>query len=122
MKSIADRLAASGFFTVIPNVWEGDNVPLDFDNAGSFNLGAWVGKHGPDRVMPICEAIIRAMREGQGVEKIGGVGYCLGAKYVLRFLAKGKGLDAGYYAHPSLTTEEEMDAADFYHTFCFYKV
>ena len=31
-------------------------------------------------------------------------------QYVARFLAKGKGLDVGFSAHPSLTTVEELKA------------
>ena len=69
-----------------------------------------MGKHGPSRVDPIIEATIRAMREDCGVKKLGGVGYCLGAKYVCQYLAKGKGVEAGFIAHPSATTEDEIRA------------
>ncbi|KAK5172194.1 uncharacterized protein LTR77_003832 [Saxophila tyrrhenica] len=105
---IADQLAANGYFTIIPDIWLGDNVPLNWNPSRQFNLGQWMGKHGPDTVMPIAEAAIKAMREDYGVEKLGGVGYCLGAKYVCRFLAEGKGLDVGFIAHPTAVTSEEV--------------
>ena len=74
----------------------------------SFNLGKWMGKHGVDTVLPIGEAAIKAMREEHGVKKLGGVGYCLGAKYVCRFMAQGKGIDAGFFAHPTAVTADEV--------------
>lgn len=106
---MADQLAANGYFTVIPDIWKGDNVPLSWPNTDeSFNLGQWMGKHGVETVLPIAEEAIKALREEQGVKKLGGVGYCLGAKYVCRFMAEGKGIDAGYFAHPTAVTADEV--------------
>lgn len=34
-------------------------------------------------------------------KRIGAVGYCYGGKFVARFLAKGRGVDVGFLAHPS---------------------
>jgi dienelactone hydrolase len=65
-------------------------------------------KHGPDKVEPIAEATIKAMRQDHNVQHLAGVGYCLGAKYVCRYMAKGKGIDAGYIAHPSATSGDEV--------------
>ena len=67
-----------------------------------------MGNHGPEKVDPIAEEAIKTMRTEYGINKVGGVGYCLGAKSVCRFLAKHKGLDAGYIAHPSATSEHEV--------------
>ncbi|KAL2842731.1 hypothetical protein BJY01DRAFT_264460 [Aspergillus pseudoustus] len=39
------------------------------------------------------------------INRLGGVGYCFGGKYIPRFLAKDKGIDAGFVAHPSYLTE-----------------
>ncbi len=83
-------------------------MPLNWEPGNDFNIGQWMGKHGPDRTKPICDAIIKAMGADHGVEKLGGVGYCLGAKFVLGYLADGKGLNAGYFAHPSATTADEL--------------
>lgn len=81
MKLLADQFATNGYFTVIPDMWEGDNVPLNWKPGNDFNLGAWMGKHNPSKAEPIGEAVVKAMREDYGVKKLGGVGYCLGAKY-----------------------------------------
>ena len=92
----------------MPDIWEGDNVPLNWEPTSTFPLGPWMGKHGPNKVEPIAEAAIKALREEYGVERVGGVGYCLGAKYVCRYLAEAKGLDAGFIAHPSATSGDEV--------------
>ena len=106
--SNADQFAANGYLTVIPDIWEGDNVPLNWEPGKDFNLGQWFGKHGLNKVEPIIEAAIKAMRDEYGVKKLGAVGYCLGGKYTCRFLSSGKGLDAGYIAHPSATSNDEV--------------
>lgn len=105
---MADQLAKNGYVTVVPDIWEGDNVPLDWDEKSTFPLGPWFGKHGSDRVVPIAEAVVRAMRDEHGVKKLGGVGYCLGAKYVCQLMAEGKGVDVGFFAHPTAVTPEEV--------------
>lgn len=58
----------------------------------------------------IVESTIKTMRSELGVKKIGAVGYCYGGKYVARFLAPGKGLDAGFTAHPSNVQVGEWEA------------
>jgi len=64
-------------------------------------MTAWRTKHTTAMADAIVESTIKTMRSELGVKKIGAVGYCYGGKYVARFLAEGKGLDAGFTAHPS---------------------
>jgi len=33
------------------------------------------------------------------MQRIGSVSYCFGGKYVVRFLAEGRGVDAGFIVH-----------------------
>jgi dienelactone hydrolase len=101
-KLLADDFARAGYFTVIPDIFEEEPVPSEYLlNPGSiqFDLMAWKGRHPAERVDPIIESTIKGMKE-LGVKNIGSVGYCFGAKYVVRFLAEGKGVDAGFIAHP----------------------
>jgi len=112
---IADQFAANGYFVVMPDLFEGD--PIQLNRPEGFDIMKWLqtggpeGKgHGPGQVDPIVTAIIKEMRENLGVKKIGAVGYCFGAKYVARFLAKGKGVDVGCMAHPSFVDPEEVKA------------
>ena len=106
--SLADQFAANGYLTAIPDIWEGDNIPLNWEPTSSLNLGQWMSKHGPEKVEPIGEAAIHAMGNEHGIKKLAGAGYCLGAKYVSRFMAKERGLEVGPFAHPSATSSDEV--------------
>ncbi|KAF1816716.1 dienelactone hydrolase family protein [Eremomyces bilateralis CBS 781.70] len=106
---IADQFAANGFFVVVPDLFQGDPVPVNGEN---FDFGKWLPKHHTGLVDPVVSATLKHMREDLGCKWIGGVGYCFGAKYVARFQKKGGGLDAGYMAHPSFVAAEEFAAID----------
>jgi dienelactone hydrolase len=96
----------------MPDLFSGDVIPRDAMGATSptFNMTAWRAKHNVQVVDAIVESTIKAMRSELGVKRIGAVGYCFGGKYVARFLAPGKGLDAGFVAHPSGIETAELQA------------
>jgi len=106
---IADQFAANGYFTVMPDLFQGDPIPLN--RGGGFDMNAWRAKHTPEHVDPVVDAVIKALKSEYGVKRIGTVGYCFGAKYVVRFLKNGV-TDAGYVAHPSWVTSEELKAIE----------
>ncbi|KAK6428332.1 hypothetical protein LTR95_015527 [Oleoguttula sp. CCFEE 5521] len=109
---ISDQFAANGYYTVMPDLFQGD--PVKLNRPEGFDIMEWLQKGGPEgkghlpnSVDPIVEKTLAWMKE-QGVKKVGAVGYCFGGKYVCRFLAKGKGVDVGYTAHPSFVDEAEV--------------
>ncbi|RKF60807.1 Hydrolase tropI [Erysiphe neolycopersici] len=111
-KLIADQFASCGYTTLLIDTFNKD--PLSLDRPADFDFFGWLNKgstgnnpHTAEFVDPIVEKGI-AYLKSKGFAKIGGVGYCFGAKYVTRYLASGKGLDVGYVAHPSFVTEEEL--------------
>lgn len=94
-----------------PDLFKNDAIPADALNPGStFNITAWQTRHTVAMADAIVESTINTMRSKLGAKKIGAVGYCYGGKYVARFLAAGKGLDAGFMAHPSSVELTEWDA------------
>jgi len=103
---IADQFAANGYFVVMPDVFHGD--PLELNRPAGFDFMKWLGAHGTQTVDPIVEAAVKEMRK-LGAKRIGGVGYCFGAKYVVRYLKPGE-IDAGYVAHPSFVEADELKA------------
>lgn len=103
---IADQFAANGYLVAMPDLFEGDPIPLD--RPESFNIQEWLKGHGTERVDPIIKATIAELKKTYNVQKIGGVGYCFGGKYVARFMAEGQGIDVGYTAHPSFMSAEEL--------------
>ncbi|CAG8959886.1 hypothetical protein HYFRA_00013158 [Hymenoscyphus fraxineus] len=125
---LGDSLAQAGYFVVMPDLFAGEASmcflprPLSILNADmrnivkveefgtpEFNMTAWSARHTAAAVDPIVESLITTMRGSWGVTKIGAVGYCFGGKYVTRFLAEGKGLDAGFTAHPSSVVAAEYE-------------
>ncbi|KAG4417087.1 hypothetical protein IFR04_009793 [Cadophora malorum] len=111
---MADQFAANGYLTMIIDLYNGDPVALN-TVAADFDLMKWLeggsnGKnpHTAETVDPIVVAAITSLKEEYGIKKIGSVGYCFGAKYVVRH--QGKGMDVGYIAHPSFVDEEELAA------------
>ena len=112
---IADQFAANGYFVVMPDLFYGDAIPLN--RPEGFDLMTWLtkggpkGSHLPPTVDPIIDACLVEMRTKFGCEKIGAVGYCFGAKYVVRHLRPDQGkIDVGYCAHPSFVDKEELEA------------
>ncbi|KAL1964017.1 hypothetical protein VTN77DRAFT_7563 [Rasamsonia byssochlamydoides] len=106
---LADDFAANGYLTVIPDLFDGDQLALDALETGKVNIQEWLAKHPVDKVDAIVEATIKHLREDLGVKKIAAAGYCFGGKYVARFLKEGK-IDAGFTAHPSFISKEELAA------------
>lgn len=106
-RSIADQFAANGYFTIIPDVFNGNTVP--FNPGPDFDFPSWKANKMPREptVDPIYATVIKHLRGELGVKRLGGVGYCFGGKYVCRWLKEG-GLDAGFTAHPSFVEVEEL--------------
>lgn len=102
---IADQFAAKGYFVVMPDLFNGDTVPLN--RPEGFNIMDWVKNHMPLQTEPIIDAVLDGMRENLGCKRIGGVGYCFGGKYVCRYLKPGK-LDVGFTAHPTMVEPDEL--------------
>ncbi|KAL2018426.1 hypothetical protein VTK56DRAFT_845 [Thermocarpiscus australiensis] len=112
-KLIADQFAANGYLTLLLDVFNGDPLPLN--RPADFDFMAWLAKgsdgnnpHTKEYVDPIVVDGIKELKEKYGVKKLGAVGYCFGAKYVVRHYKNG--IDVGYLAHPSFVDEEELEA------------
>ena len=71
--------------TLIIDVFNGDALPLN--RHGEFDFMKWLttgsdGKnpHTTEAVDPIVELALQELKEKYGAKKIGGLGYCFGAK------------------------------------------
>ncbi|KAB5566781.1 dienelactone hydrolase [Coniochaeta sp. 2T2.1] len=110
---IADQLAANGYLTLVPDLFNGDPIPVN--GLGGMDIMTWLkegsdGKHPHTKevVDPIVEEAIKVLKEEYGVKKLGAVGYCFGAKYVVRHYKDG--IQVGFVAHPSFVEEDELAA------------
>ncbi|BDD55628.1 hypothetical protein MPDQ_000906 [Monascus purpureus] len=106
---LADEFAANGYATVLPDYFREDALKLEDMNSGKVDVPSWLKNHQAEQVEPIVGAALKYAKEELGAKKIGAVGYCFGAKYVVRWLKADK-VDVGYVAHPSFVTHEELAA------------
>ncbi|KAF2487302.1 dienelactone hydrolase [Neohortaea acidophila] len=129
----ADRYAAEGFLVAMPDQFAGDPAPTSTTTlaadenmsvleqvklgmvnvAKSFTIDMWLARHTPEKVLPVLERVIVAVKEefADAVESGGGVyavGYCFGAKYVL--LLGGEGSQDANAAKTAAAEEEGMVA------------
>lgn len=119
---LADLYAKEGFYVLVPDILQGDPLPIDFlqnvepplkdkQQAGLIDtakntaivgatLGTWLPKHREAVTLPIVEKFVDEVRASPGSKKIGTVGFCFGGRYSI-IMAHGK-VDAAYACHPSL--------------------
>ena len=89
-----------------PDLFNGTPAPSDL-NDPSFNTTAFLAAHGPEAVEPLIARAVAYLRAA-GVQKVAATGYCYGGRYAFRSVAKGKGADAAFAAHPSLLEDGEI--------------
>ncbi|KAL5120766.1 hypothetical protein ACEQ8H_001247 [Pleosporales sp. CAS-2024a] len=127
----ADKYASEGYLVVMPDQFDNDPAPNSVDMAEvkqdtswlesiklktaegikSFMIDMWLARHTPEKVLPLLHKVIEGAKEdfadavanGGGIY---GIGYCLGAKYIL--ILAGENSDP--FAAPAQSTDEEQGA------------
>jgi dienelactone hydrolase len=107
MCSIADSFARGGYLVLMPDYFRGDPIPK---NMTGFDTAGWFGRHTTAATQSIIDSTMKYARDTLKVKKVGVVGYCFGGPFVVRQLAPGKGVDAGFTAHPGPFTDAEVNA------------
>ncbi|XP_047094188.1 endo-1,3;1,4-beta-D-glucanase-like [Lolium rigidum] len=103
LRNIADKVASSGYFVVVPDFLHGDPfVPSDADRP----IKVWIKDHTPEKGFEEAKPVIAALKE-QGVTAVGAAGYCWGAK-VIAELAKANEIQAAVMSHPSFVTVDDI--------------
>ncbi|OAA44790.1 Dienelactone hydrolase [Metarhizium rileyi] len=111
-KLMADDFAAQGYTCVVLDIYNRD--PLRLNSFRNIDIPTWLSQgssgdnpHTFEFVDPIVIAGIQKMRD-LGFVRIGAVGYCFGARYVVRHFASG--ISCGCIAHPYSLEQEELSA------------
>ncbi|KAF7160147.1 hypothetical protein CNMCM5623_005662 [Aspergillus felis] len=111
---LADEFATNGYLTLLVDTFNGDPIPASVVSDKEVDVAAWVAggstgdnPHNEPAVDPIVKDAIKFLQD-YGVKKLGAVGYCFGAKYLVRHF--NEGIDAGYIAHPSFVNADELAA------------
>ncbi|KAK3135688.1 hypothetical protein QOZ80_5BG0422200 [Eleusine coracana subsp. coracana] len=103
LRKIADKVASSGYFVVVPDFFHGD--PYAPENAER-PIPVWIKSHTPAKGFEEAKPIIAALKE-KGMSKVGAAGYCWGAKVVVE-LAKAHEIQAAVLLHPSVVTVDDV--------------
>ncbi|KAG6732050.1 hypothetical protein I3842_01G157500 [Carya illinoinensis] len=103
LRKLADKVAAAGFYVVVPDFFHGDPyVPDKSDRL----FQVWVKDHGWDKAFEVAKSVIEAVKS-KGASAVGAAGFCWGAKVVVE-LAKSELIQSAVLLHPSFVTVEDI--------------
>ncbi|KAJ6815117.1 endo-1,3,1,4-beta-D-glucanase-like [Iris pallida] len=103
LRKIADKVAASGFFVIVPDFLYGD--PYVPDNAER-PVPVWIQSHSPAKGCEDAKSVITTLKN-KGISAVGAAGYCWGAKVVVE-LAKFGDIQSAVMLHPSFVTVDDI--------------
>ncbi|KAM7485486.1 hypothetical protein LguiA_001495 [Lonicera macranthoides] len=104
LRKLADKVAAAGFFVVVPDFFYGE--PFDPHHA-NMDIKSWMKNHGADKGFEDARMVIAALKS-KGVSAIGTAGFCWGGMVVTK-LAKLDDLQAAVVLHPGPLTADEIN-------------
>ncbi|KAL9995389.1 putative dienelactone hydrolase, alpha/Beta hydrolase [Helianthus debilis subsp. tardiflorus] len=100
LRIIADKVAAAGYYVVVPDMFFGDPfIPKS-------NLQDWIKIHPAKPAVEFAKPVIGALKE-KGISNIGAAGFCWGAKAVVE-LAKDASIQAAALLHPTFVTLDDI--------------
>ncbi|MED6206717.1 hypothetical protein PIB30_029452 [Stylosanthes scabra] len=106
LRKLADKVAAAGFFVVVPDLLYGDY--FDLENP-QFDRAAWLQAHGMDKGCEDAKPLFSALKS-KGVTAIGAAGFCWGGVVVAK-LANSSDIDmqAAVLLHPGPIPDNEYN-------------
>ncbi|XP_060179716.1 endo-1,3;1,4-beta-D-glucanase-like isoform X2 [Lycium barbarum] len=103
LRKIADKVAAAGYYVVVPDFLYGD--PYNPENTER-PLSIWMQSHDKDKRFEDAKRVVAALKD-KGISAIGAAGFCWGAK-VVTDLAKIDYIQAAVLLHPSLVKVDDI--------------
>ncbi|RZC68015.1 hypothetical protein C5167_011717 [Papaver somniferum] len=101
-RNLADKVAAAGFYVVVPDFFHGDPYTATGDKV----VWVWLEFHGTDVGTEDAKTVIGALKD-TGISAVGAAGMCCGGK-VVGELAKSDDLKAIVMMHPGLVTVDDI--------------
>ncbi|CAF2153237.1 endo-1,3;1,4-beta-D-glucanase [Brassica napus] len=103
LRALADKVAASGFYVVVPDYFYGD--PYDPSHQDR-SVPIWIKDHGPDKGFEDTKPVLEAIKN-KGITAIGAAGMCWGGKVVVE-LSKEELIQAAVLLHPTYVTVDDI--------------
>ncbi|KAL0718881.1 hypothetical protein Bca4012_068204 [Brassica carinata] len=103
LRALADKVAASGFYVVVPDYFCGD--PYDPSNQER-PVHVWIKDHGPDKGFEDTKPVLEAIKN-KGITAVGAAGMCWGGKVVVE-LSKQELIQAAVLNHPTYVTVDDI--------------
>ncbi|XP_047260083.1 endo-1,3;1,4-beta-D-glucanase [Capsicum annuum] len=100
LRKLADKVAAAGYYVVVPDFLCGDPYTTDKP------LSIWIQSHGTEKGFEDAKQVVAALKD-RGISAIGAAGFCWGAKVVTE-LAKSDNIQAAVLLHPSFVKVDDM--------------
>jgi len=134
VKLLADEYAQAGFYCVVPDFYQGSEISLDLQKSIAplqsdpepsltekaintakvgVSLATFRARNTEASFKPKVQSVLQTLRSDPAIRKIGGVGYCYGARYAMLFSSEGSepSFDACVGNHPSfVTVPDEIEA------------
>ncbi|CAN6355274.1 unnamed protein product [Urochloa humidicola] len=102
LRKIADKVALSGYFVVVPDFLHGDPYTPNAERP----LPVWRQSHAPKKGFEEAKPVIAALKE-KGMASVGAAGYCWGGVVVVE-LAKAPDIQAAVVLHPGPVTVDDI--------------
>ncbi|KAI4317733.1 hypothetical protein L6164_025580 [Bauhinia variegata] len=105
LRMVADKVAAAGYYVVVPDFLNGDPYVPDDANRP---LRVWIKDHAPDKGCEDAKTIIAALKS-KGLTAIGAAGFCWGGMVVVK-LAGCNDIQAAVLLHPGPISNHDINA------------
>ncbi|CAO2838415.1 unnamed protein product [Amaranthus hypochondriacus] len=104
LRKLADKVGEAGYYVIVPDFFHGDPINPEIKDRP---LYVWIKDHGTDRGFEEVKPIVESLKH-KGMNKIGAVGCCWGAKVVALLAQSDEYIQAGVFLHPSFVTEDDI--------------
>ncbi|KAM7257227.1 hypothetical protein ACFE04_012968 [Oxalis oulophora] len=105
LRKLADKVAAHGFFVVVPDFFYGDPI---IEIKPEFDIQSWLKNHSPAKGREDAESVIAALKS-RGFSAVGAAGFCWGGMVVVKLADSEDIINAGILLHPGWITVDEIE-------------
>jgi dienelactone hydrolase len=105
LRNLADKVAASGFYVVVPDFFHGDPFTPEILEIET-SRDQWISQHKMEQGFEEAKPVIETLKK-KGFSAIGAAGFCWGGKVVV-MLAKYDYINAAVSLHPGPLTHDDI--------------